>query len=502
MIDTPARRLWERDPSRFSSTPTGVSGGALGFPNMANTAPLPWGDRLFATWDVGRPVELDPRDHSFIAEVGSAESWGPQSIPMPGLMPFYFSTAHPVIDPERNCMWTVKLTASAEPDTDGSMTMDVSLVRYSGRGKAVEVWPIDGAKVRGSSHTVSQTRHWIIVADSGNFKADLGEIMGGERTVTIDDSAAVYLIRKSSVDRTQPGATLPCTRTEIAPTTGHFYGTWDDYDGVEVIFEHMDRVDLGLSLRADDLDANGNPIDPSLAGFYNMAMGPSTVSEVRFDPLTGEATHRARFSDPTWTWNLQLSSMDWSLAGLIQPKMHHVVYQGCRPEAVSQRALNLYGERIGTPPAVESPAVLASLRRGSLEVHATYEFPQNSDLPTSPTFVRGGRPGGHEGHIIVPVLSDSGLRIEVFNAADVGRGPVATLASPKKQTVPLLLHSAWIPAHPTRNVGARALASPRRDEATLTFQDDYPQSVIEALDPEVRAHVEAVAASFASDTSA
>ena len=56
MIDTLARRLWERDPSRFSSTPTGVSGGALGFPNMANTAPLPWGDRLFATWDGGRPV--------------------------------------------------------------------------------------------------------------------------------------------------------------------------------------------------------------------------------------------------------------------------------------------------------------------------------------------------------------------------------------------------------------------------------------------------------------
>ena len=39
---------------------------------------------------------------------------------------------------------------------------------------------------------------------------------------------------------------------------------------------------------------------------------------------------------------------------------------------------------------------------------------------------------------------DDGFRVEAYDAADVGRGPVATLAAPGF-TVPFLLHSAWMP---------------------------------------------------------
>lgn len=155
VIDTPARRLSGARSQPFLVHPDRCERRRSRVPESGPAAPLPWGDRIFAAWDVGRPVEIDARD-SFIAEVGSASLWGPQSIPMPGLMPFYFSTAHPVIDPRTELHVDREAHASAEPDADGSMTMDVSLVRYWGRGKTVEVWPIDGAKVRGSSHTVTK----------------------------------------------------------------------------------------------------------------------------------------------------------------------------------------------------------------------------------------------------------------------------------------------------------------------------------------------------------
>jgi hypothetical protein len=44
----------------------------------------------------------------------------------------------------------------------------------------------------------------------------------------------------------------------------------------------------------------------------------------------------------------------------------------------------------------------------------------------------------------VPIVNDDGFRVEVYDASDVGAGPVATAAKPG-MTVPFVLHSAWMP---------------------------------------------------------
>jgi hypothetical protein len=88
----------------------------------------------------------------------------------------------------------------------------------------------------------------LVLADSGNFKTDPGEMAGGARTVTVDDDAAVYLVRKDERLASPDGTAHDGLPFRVAPTTGHFYGRWDDTDGVRVIFEHMDRMDLGLKL--------------------------------------------------------------------------------------------------------------------------------------------------------------------------------------------------------------------------------------------------------------
>jgi hypothetical protein len=65
----------------------------------------------------------------------------------------------------------------------------------------------------------------------------------------------------------------------------------------------------------------------------------------------------------------------------------------------------------------------------------------------------------------------------------VGDGPVATLRGTRRQTVPLLLHSAWDPAMP----------STLADADRLRFSSELTDEVLAPLPDELRASVLAVA---------
>ena len=251
-------------------------------------------------------------------------------------------------------------------------------------------------------------------------------------------------------------------------------------------------MDLGFKLQEGDRDALGRPVDPGLVGFYNTAMAPSTISEVLFDPVTQQQKVEARHCDE-WSWNLELSAMDWSLEALGSPVLHHVAYQGYRPGAVSQRAVELYGDRVGPLPGGDTPGSLVSFRRGSLEVHSRWEFADTGDHITSPTFAPDldRARGGQHGWVVLPVLSDDGFRVEVFDAGDVGRGPVAVLAPPGRECVPVLLHSAWMRDDDTP-VGCER----------LRFGDDLPEGVLDGLGPDLAAVVQGVVADLDAATAA
>ncbi|MFN7150415.1 MAG: carotenoid oxygenase family protein [Microthrixaceae bacterium] len=486
-IETPGKRLFDRHPEQFSSGATGYSS-PFGSANASNTAPLPWGNRLFTTWDAGRPVELHPETLEFVAEVGHVDSWGGSSLPTGGVLPFLFSSAHPVADPERDCLWSVKL----EPVMDPVFGMRPSLVRWDrDDGTQVRHWPLEGVTFPGSIHTVSQTRDWVILCDSGNFKADPDEIFGGERTVTVDDEVPVWLIRKDQVEGLASGTPLTPICFTMSPPTGHYYARWDDSDGISVVWEGMDVMDLGLYLRPDDLDVNGNPIDPAAVGLYNMAMVPETITEVVFDPDSAMISHVGTFRSE-WGFNLQLSAMDWSTEGMSAPTLHHVTYQGCRPGNVSQRAAAMYADRIDLDLLREdTPGSLCSFERPSMELKSRWEYPDVADHITSPTFAPrgaapgsyvGGEPGGHDGYVVQPVCNDAGFRVELFDAADVSAGPIATLAGTNRETIPLVLHSAWMPAF-------HELADAER----LRFSDELDADSLASVPAELHAAVHAVA---------
>jgi carotenoid cleavage dioxygenase-like enzyme len=474
-IDSPSVRLYHARPDAFRPVGPGMLS-PFGMMNMANTAVMPWKGRLFATWDVGRPIEVDPVSLEFLGEVGSKASWGP-SMPVPGVLPFLFSTAHPVIDPERDCLWTVKLAPVA-----GGLTTHV--VRYDGDGPEVKTWPVEGAAFNGTMHTISQTREWLLLIDSGNFKNDPGELAGRPRTVLMDLESPAFLVRKADLEKTPPGTAVPMKRFMIAPPTGHFYAKYDDTDGIQVIFEHMDGVDLGFFLKPDDVDVYGDPIDPTQVGVYNMGMTPSSLSEIEFDPESGRVRQSERIRSEQ-TFNNQLSAMDWSLEGLSRPTRHHMMFSGYRPYNVSQRALDAYRDRFDRRelPAEESPCHLVSVERGSCKPLSSYLYPTVEDWAGSPIFVprepgRGGDeltgrdPGGHDGYVVVPVLSDAGFRVDCFDAADVSRGPIAQLRGQRNERIGLILHSCWLPE-----------ARPAPDVERLRFAEDFSPADLAGLSP-------------------
>jgi len=483
VLDTPSRRLRQRCPDPFTAGAYGTSS-PFGMVNAANTAPLPWGDRLFATWDAGRPVEVDPVTLTSLGEVGHRDGW-PVFVDAP-VLPFIPSTAHPIVDPERGCLWSV----AYDP-----MGQRCWIVRWAGEGATVDAWPVDGAAIPQSMHTISQTAGWLVLADCA-FRADPNEILGtGERSVTTEQDEPIHLVRKDALEATPSGQPVGATTFRLAPEMNHFYAVYDDGDAVRVIFEHTVDTDLAMALRSDDTDAFGRPVDPGLAGTYMHPASAGVISLVDLDPATGEVVHRATATDGERWWATQLSAIDWSPEGQRRPTVHHQLFTGFRPELIAQRYLDLYHDRIdrSSLPHEELPAVLATLDRATLAAKAEHTFAVD-DYPTSPCFVprapeaspgtsryAGGDPGGHDGHVVVPVLSDDGLRVEVFDAADVGAGPVASLVAPAGETLPFLIHSAWMPAavDPDRSIERLSFADELDPDRLGGLTDDQARAVRE-----------------------
>lgn len=444
-VETPSARLRGRRPDLFTPTMVGVHS-PFGHSNAANTAPLPWGDRLLLTWDAGRPVEIDATSLEFLAEVGHRSQWQVFEVAPQPVLPMVLTTAHPVIDPERNVLWSVN-----------TLWGQLHVIRWDGHGP-LDMWPIANGMIPQSVHTITQTRDWLVIGDCG-YKVEPQVLSGGERTEPCNADGPLYLIRKADLDGTAPGSPVDATVQRVAPEINHYYADFDDSDGVTVLFEHTETADIAMTQRPDDLDALGRPCDPALAGLYGFPMSPDRLSRVTFDPETGRVLDSVELREPERLWGRQLNAMDWSTEGRTRPTAHHTIHHGWRPEAITQRTLALYGDRVDRSlwPAEETPPLLVTTSPDDLQIRSVHEFALD-DLPSSPVFVprdpgvdptrsthSGTDPGGHDGHVVVPVMNDAGFRVEVFDAADVGAGPLGVLDA-GGVTMPFLLHAAWAPS--------------------------------------------------------
>jgi hypothetical protein len=259
----------------------------------------------------------------------------------------------------------------------------------------------------------------------------------------------------------------------------HFYADYDDSHGIKVFFEHSTDSDIAVAVAPGDLDIWGRPIDPVLEGMYGLALSPPSVTLRELDPETCTSKLLASYENPEYLWNVQTSAMDWSRKGLEKPTLHHVMYNGFRPEGITQRQLALYADRIDPSrlPQEETAPCLASFDwRRSLAPRGLYRF-RTDEWATSPTFVprnpgacgdsyEGADPGGHDGYLVVVVQSEEGFRIELFDADKVSAGPVAVLAQ-QGHRVPFVIHSSWMPRVLPATQLDRLRFSEELDEARL-----------------------------------
>ncbi len=453
-IDSPSSRLRVKRPDLFTPTIVGVQS-PFGHTNAANTNPLVWGKRLFVTWDAGRPVEIDPHSLGYLGDVGRRDEWLTFEVSPQPILPMVMTTAHPVIDSARDCMWTVNTHWGA-----------LHVVCWDGSGP-LRSWPISNALIPQSVHTITQTREWLIVGDCA-FKVEPQVLAGGERSEPNNLTSPLYLIRKEALLEAPPGEEVSCTTITISPEINHYYATWDDSDGIAVLFEHVQNVDIAMTQQSGDVDVLGRPCDPTLRGMYGLPMSPDLTSFVVFDPQTGAVRHRAEQREPELLWTRQLNAMDWSDEGRQQPTVHHTVHQGWRPEGITAKMLALYEDRVDTSlfPADETAPLLVTSSMPDLTITQTHAFGLD-DFPSSPIYAprtTGSAPGGHDGYVVVPIMNDDAFRIEVFDAGNIAQGPLATLTKPGF-TVPFLLHAAWMES---------ALPAPPADR--IRFSDELQRS--------------------------
>ena len=88
---------------------------------------------------------------------------------------------------------------------------------------------------------------------------------------------------------------------------------------------------------------------------------------------------------------------------------------------------------------------------------------------------------------MVPVLSDGGFRVECFDAARVGDGPVAVLRGRTNQRLPFLLHAVWMES-------AAPAPDTERNRFAEEISDGPAADAVARLEPHLRDAVLEVAA--------
>lgn len=485
-VATPGERFRQRHPDEVLLTPAGNLS-RIGMINGPNTAQVAWGDRLLVTWDGGRPVEVCPHTMEFLGELGHRSSW--DDLRSLDIFPSMAAPAHPVTDPELGCLWNVSYWPFSNR---------VSIVMADGSSDRVKRWPVIDCQIDQVVHTITVTRNWILLCDNG-MMLDVGEMYGLPRTAISKQTRPVYAIRKADLLESPPGTPVKVHRFPLNPECMHFYAHYDDSDKIRVVVEHSTDSDIAMSIWKGDLDIYGDPIDPRVAGMYGLALSPTEVSMIEIDPEKGTLEKVARYEDPEMVWNVQTSAKDWTYAGLTRPTLHHVMYNGWRREGISERQFDLYAHRIDSsriPPEDQPAAILSFDWNNGLEPRSTYQWPDDA-WATSPAFAArrsapasgdseggyaGGEAGGHDGYLVVSVLRDRGYEVDIFDANEVGKGPVATLAAPGL-VVPFVIHSSWMPhTEPAPDVPRTRFGDEWDEKLLATAPKHYRQTIRDITD--------------------
>lgn len=422
----------------------------FGVTNMANTNVDVIEDRLFIGYDAGRPVEVDPDTLEVIGPVGGTGEWFQA---MPGLVePMIAVAAHPAADHDEGVLWFVN--SSPVPGPDGP---NAQIARWDLYGE-IERWPVAGLAPFESIHDIKATRNHLVFCDLP-FYVGPESVGFGERTAPNADVTQLVVVAKADLDATPPGRPVPSRTFTIPMQTGHLSVDEDDGDGTLTVYlEHIPLADLMIKLNAGEVTRGGGTVGADYEGLVALAVQPGVVGRYRIDTATGELTDSQLAWDDTF-WGPVLATRDRSSAAA-RCDGRYLWYSGVGfdPELVSAEWWRLYGDAdlhcVVHPKDLPTSAVPGSIVRFDLQtmtIDQRWSFADGA-FASPPQFVpRAGSGRPDDGYVLVLVHCDGTKELQVFDAANLGDGPLAR-ATTSGFCPPLLLHSTWAPTNDGRRI--------------------------------------------------
>lgn len=441
-VETPIERLRTAQPHLFRRS--GVQEvSPFGFTNFANTNVQSIGGRLFLGYDVGRPVEVDPESLETLTPVGANSEWL-VTLPAP-VEPMIAVAAHPGPDWDEQALFFANYqNIPLSPDRH------IRLCRWDLEGE-IEHWRLEGVPHFDSIHDVKVTRSFVVVSDLPFVVEPFGPDPSKPRRAVADETN-VWIVRKADLRTHPPGSAVPHRHLTIPMMAGHMVVDYAD-DGRELVLSlsHHPMTDLGAGIEPGDRNQfSGEVIDGAYEGLPEIGNQPSGIGRYRIDVASGKVVAAKVAADPERFWGGALFTQNHFLeASRARPENLWVTGVGHDPALVTERWWRTYAEvheRVFVAardfPGHAKPGALArfDLREPRLaELHA---YPDGS-FPHPPTFVpRRGCRHDADGYVLVFVHRDGDKAIDVFEAGEIERGPIARASAPGF-VLPLLLHSWW-----------------------------------------------------------
>ncbi|MCB9612907.1 MAG: carotenoid oxygenase family protein [Sandaracinus sp.] len=421
----------------------------LGARDFCNTAlvPSPSG-RLLATYDAGRPWEIEPQTLEVVTPVGLVDTWRPMFTGLgPGLdlFPIHMSSAHPVWDAVEDRAYLVNWAPPIEGLSNESF---LQVLTWSGDAEPVATQIVDAdgnpAVITQSLHQLQTTDRYLLLND-GAFAIEPEQMTGRDITRPQRPTTVIWAVPKAELT----GGQATATRIEIPGESAHFLAERGDADDRLVIaLMHQHSSDPSEWVRPGDVSFHsGQPVPASKVG---MMVGPADMTphgRYVVDARSG-AVLESRMLEDDRLLSVTLWSRDERDAA--QPIGESLwVTLGFDPDLMTTRITDAYRDHphrivpLDEMPTVALPGNVMRLDHAGGTVLDALEMPLGW-LPMSPTFVprRNGGPG--EGYLVMLVLGPEVDEVWILDASDLGRGPIARLRHPQLDTG-FTLHTCWVP---------------------------------------------------------
>ncbi len=455
---------------------------AFGGRNFANTALTPIANgRLIASYDAGRPWEIDPATLDVLTPVGKQSTWRASLPPMsPGLsfMPIHMSTAHPAWDPDEGVLYVVNYA----PPMDGlEMEPFLHLLRWDTKAEPIVTTLREkggNAILRQSCHQMHVTKHHVVLCD-GAFRIEPEQMAGRDVSHPQASTTTLFVVPK---DALRAGGEVEAVRVEIPIEAVHFLVDREDTpDRLTLLLLHQNSADPSEWVRANDrVHGTGQPVNPDDVGMLVANADLVFSGRYEIDLRTGKTddSRTKKLIDPRlWTTSLWTSDVRKNAKGF---GSSFVVAMGFAPELLTERIVSMYADHpsrivpVSELPKDPLPAQLLRVDHDAMSIEDAFAFPIGS-LPFSPTFVPRKNGGIGEGYVVVFVVGPETDEIWIFASSDLRDGPLCRLRH-NELDFGFTLHTAWM-----EGIASSASSLPYR----VGRRDDYSDRLT-VLTPKAR----------------